>query len=123
MKPLLVGWICDWASCEGLRKWILASWLVVSRRLPDHLRPNLGILDYECAQADPGFPHVCIDDSCPYFHSKELEEMEAPEIAQGEILETDDDDDIIEHENTQAEDINMDESMARALSLGLRARR
>ena len=102
MKPLLVSWVCDWAACASLKSWILASWLVVTRRLPDNLRPQLGIGSQDSE---------AIED----------EDHEGDGVVcGGEVVESDeDDDDIVE----EAEGLDLDESVARAVSLGLRARR
>ena len=104
MKSLLVGWLCQWALCEALPRWIKASWLVVTRRLPNSLRPELGPLQYEFGE--------------------EPEQDEDPAIALGEVVESEEDEGIPNDvPPTQNEFVVMDESIARAMSLGLRARR
>lgn len=74
LKPLLVSWAADWASCDQLTRWILASWLVVTRQLPDSLRPDLGLEENPDAVEEPEDPE------------------EAALVESGEVVESDDED-------------------------------
>ena len=78
--------------------------MVVTRRLPNSLRPELGPLQYE-------------------FGEEEQEE-EDPQIALGEVVESEEDEEMPDDvPQAQNDFVDMDESIARAMSLGLRARR
>ena len=98
MKALLVNWLTAWAETPQLKRQILASWQVVSRPLPDHLRPSMLASGGSEEAEDPVDP--------------------ANVVIAGEVVES-----SSESEAGQEDEAVLPPSIARAAALGLRARR